>query len=439
MARDWGRVLVGTRLEKQVSSRFFQVWSNLILRGIAQGDGVLSVRGKVAHKAANDLVRQFLTTECDSLLFVDSDAVVDADIVEQFRRYEPGYTFDALQAFYCRRGWPPSAIWMKRNALGQMTDIFVTEDNWLDEVDIVGLHCTMVRREVFETMLGDEDPATFEWFFYPRHQTDSEDGAFSLEAKALGFRLGATTAIKAGHLSELPTTWETYNDWLNLTGQRSLIERWRELAGMVAGFTEEPVDLVVAKSLDGTELVRDAWLRAQPRTADEVKAFYGDPENGYLYDLVWWNCQPQYERVIAPLYEIAGRKALVIGAGLGTEVQILRAGGNAVDVYELPGVLREFLIQRFDGRGVSILDWLPEGRGQYGVVAAVDVLEHVHPNEIAEMLLRIEGLLAKGGTLVMHATWGSGERFPQHYDHRTLVEPWLERFERIGESEWRKN
>ena len=435
MARGWGKILVGTRLEKQVSSRFFQVWTQLITRGIAPGDGVLSVRGKVAHKAANELVRMFLRTGCDSLLFVDSDAVVEPDIVDQFRRYEPGFEYDALQAFYCRRGWPPSAIWMRENALGQMTDIFVTRDDWIEDVDVVGLHCTIVRREVFESMLGDGDAAAFEWFYYPRHREDSEDGAFSGEARGLAFRLGATTAIKAGHISELTTTWDTYRDWLQMTGRDRLVERYRALAGLVAEFVGEDADLVVAKSLNGRELVRQAWERYAPRTPDEVREFYGAADNGYLYDLLQWNCQPMYERLIGPLYEVTWSRALVVGAGLGTEVEaLLENKNNRVDVYELPGVLRRFVDWRF-GRRVDLLaDW--PSMGQYDVVVAIDVLEHVHPNEIERLLRGIDGVLSPGGALVLHTTWG-GADMPQHYDNRDVVSRWLdEGYEKEGESLW---
>ena len=83
---DWGRILVSTRLEKQISTRFFQSWSQLIKHGLRQGDGFLSIAGKVAHRAQNDVVRHFLLhTECDTLLTLDSDADVAPDFLEKFR------------------------------------------------------------------------------------------------------------------------------------------------------------------------------------------------------------------------------------------------------------------------------------------------------------------------------------------------------------------
>ena len=436
--RGWGRIIVGTRLEKAVSSRFFQVWTDIITRGLSQGDGVLSVRGKVAHKAANDLIRMFLSTEADSLLFLDSDADVEHDIIAQFRNYEPGFDYDILQAFYPRRGWPPSAIWFQKDELGNLMEMFITKDEWLSDVAIAGTHCCLVRREVFEAILSDNDPEKFEWFFYPRHAQDSDEIGLSLEASKLGFRIGATTAIKAGHISEITTTWDTYQQYLYFTGQTALIERYTDLAELVGQYTGETVHTVVAKSAAGEAFVREAWERYDPQTPEQVRAFYGAADNGYLYDLVSWNCQPLFERVIAPLYGMAGQRALVIGGGIGTEADVLlNHGCDEVDVYELPGALRDFLAWRFDGN-VNLIDALPDEPSCYDVVSAVDVVEHVHPDEVTSFLSGVDRLLRLGGKLVLH-TSGPADTQPQHYDHSDKLAAWLQGYERIGEFLWQKS
>ncbi len=72
---NWGRICVGTRLEKQVDSRFFKCWTNLVMKGLRKGDGVLVVDDKVAHQASNALAREFLKTDCDTLFMIDSDAL----------------------------------------------------------------------------------------------------------------------------------------------------------------------------------------------------------------------------------------------------------------------------------------------------------------------------------------------------------------------------
>ena len=195
---------------------------------------------------------------------------------------------------------------------------------------------------------------------------------------------------------------------------------------------------MVAKSAAGEAFVREAWERYDPQTPEQVRAFYGAADNGYLYDLVSWNCQPLFERVIAPLYGMAGQRALVIGGGIGTEADVLlNHGCDEVDVYELPGALRDFLAWRFDGN-VNLIDALPDGMAQYDVVSAVDVVEHVHPDEATSFLSSIDKLLKSGGKLVLH-TSGPADTQPQHYDHSDKLASWLQDYERIGEFLWQKS
>lgn len=426
---DWGRILVSTRLEKQVTPKFFQSWSNLIKTGLRQGDGFYSVAGLVAHKAQNDVVRHFLKTDCDTLLTLDSDADVEPTFLEQFRNYEAGYAYDILQAFYPRRGWPPRAIWLKRNANGQMMEHIITDPDRIDDVDICGTHACLFRREVFERMLGDNDPDTFEWFFYPRHRADSEDGAFCLEAKEAGFRLGATSAIRAGHVTEVTTSWDTYQDYLNVTGQRVLFDRYQELTRLVADFTGESVDMVTTKVARGGENVRNAWNDSAPQDMPSERAFYGAPDNGYLYDLIGWNTTPLYERILAPLRGIAGQRVLVIGCGLGTEADAM-ANLNSVDVFELPGVLKDFSMRRLGRRvnwlhGNQLADIVGDDTyGEYDLIVTIDTLEHVHPNEIKSVLSSMMLMLAAKGALYCHNNWGQQDIYPMHYDHSAVFAAW---------------
>ena len=446
--RDWGKILVSTRLEKHVSARFFQVWTELIKRGLRVGDGFLSVSGMVAHKAQNDVVRHFLlNTDCDTLLTLDSDADVAPDFLERFRTYEPGFAYDILQAFYPRRGWPPRAIWMKRNALGEMMECFVTDPDAIEDVDLVGTHACLFRREVFTRMLGDGDPTQHEWFFYPRHQADSEDGAFSVEAQAAGFRLGATTAVRAGHLCEVLTDWNSYQEYLHFSGRTPLIQRYNDLARMVAEFTGESVDLVIAKAVSGSKNVERAWRAQPPATALAERAFYGSRANGYLYDLVNWNCQPLYERILAPLRGISGQRVLVVGAGLGTEADVM-ADNNRVTVYELPGALKDFAMRRLGRRvdwlhGDTLIDALDPDDDPYDLIVAIDTLEHVHPDELPGVFAALSWVLGPKSSLYAHNNWGAQDIYPMHHDHRAAFDAWCERMRLVkveGEAcLWQRN
>ena len=73
MKRDWGRVVVGTRLEKMVENQFVFAWSHLITKGLRAGDAFLMAKDRPAHQAANELVRSLLKSDYDSICFIDSD------------------------------------------------------------------------------------------------------------------------------------------------------------------------------------------------------------------------------------------------------------------------------------------------------------------------------------------------------------------------------
>lgn len=425
--------MLATRLEKQVEARFVIVWSELIKSGLRKGDEFHIVSGLVAHKALNAIVRSFLKTDCDTLLTLDSDAIVESNFVEEFRTYEPGHEYDALQAFYIRRGWPPQAIWMKKNVLGVMTDVWVYDDDGISDVDVVGTHACLFRRDMLLKMLGDNDPKEYEWFYYPRNREMSEDVAFSLDAKEMGFKLGATTHVKTGHLASLNVTWDSYHDYLHASGKATLIQRYQNLASEIAGFTGEDPDLVVAKSIEASRNVKEPWLEKMPKTADEVRAFYGASDNGYLYELLHWNCQPLYQRIIDPLAEHKKKKVLVIGSGLGVEAELL-AQANEVDVFELPGVLRDFGIQRLG----EMVNWLPGDKlqdaplGKYDLIVALDVLEHIHPDEFQGVMDTITKAMNPGGALYAHNNWTDGHLYPMHFDNSAAYEVWKVEREKVA-------
>lgn len=432
---DWGKICVGTRLEKNVDSRFVKCWTDLVMRGLRKGDSVLVIDDRVAHVAANELARAFLQTGCDTLFMLDSDADIGPNFLTEFRDYQPGWQYDLLQAFYCRRGWPPDAIWFKESVLGDMFIRAVYGEDVTEDVAIIGTHAVLIRREVFTRLLGEDDPKTHDWFFYPRGEKASEDGAFSKEARAAGFRLGATTHVKAGHISRVTTGWETYQEYLQLSGSNRRVERYNSLLAQIARFTGENVDLVQAKVLRRSANVKETW--SHPENAEQARAFYGDPASGYLYDLVAWNFSDFYIEMTAPLREYSDKDVLVVGAGIGGEVEQL-IERNEVDVFELPGALREFCRLRFGGSanfatgntiGGSILRW-------YDLIVLVDVVEHIHPDEFDETMDGLKGSLRPGGQFFIHTNFGQQDAYPMHYDHSERFAAWLERhgLERQGES-----
>jgi hypothetical protein len=243
------------------------------------------------------------------------------------------------------------------------------------------------------------------------------------------------------------TGWETYQEYLDLSGTKRRTNRFIELAEMVAQYTGETRDQVMLKALDGGKNVQQAWEARQPKNPQQVSGFYGLPDSGYFYDLVGWNASEFYETIVAGLREMDGENALVVGAGIGGEIAALTER-NFVDVFELPGALREFCQKRFaEDDSVRFLggNTLPEAlelaRGVYSLVVAVDVIEHIHPQVFDATMDALAGAILPGGALYCHNNFGQQELYPMHYDHAERFAAWCKRHSFSQESEfvWRKS
>ena len=453
MAKDWGKILLGTRLEKSVEDNFVVVWSSLITRGLRPGDGYSIIRGHITHKALNQLVREAMESECDTLATLDSDADVGPSFIEDMRNIEAGWEYDALQAFYSRRGWPPEAIWFKKNVLGDYVQCIITMDNYTEPVGLVGAHAAFYRMEMFKHIYEVEGrPAgiplnKFEWFYFPRHEHTGEDGFFSTQMEKYGYKMGATTVVKAGHRSMVTTGWETYLEYLETNGIFTRVQDLHDSMDLIAEFTGEDKSTVEAKIMRGSENTLQAWDEIKPQTAEDNRAFYGNEKNGYLYDLASWNVSPFYLQLTKALQTVSGKNCLVLGPGIGGEILQLLEGHNNVYAFELPGVLKDFLKFRFkdqinylEGDRFPTSPDCPKLEGKIDLLVAIDTIEHIPTEEIKDVLYAISLLLHSDGILYMHNNFSDQQgQYPMHFDHSELVKQWLETyFTEIGGVQWRR-
>jgi len=460
--QGWGRVFVARRYEPMCSSRSAESFVGLCEFGLRTGDRRDYEYGKAMHKSANALTRKFLESNCDSICFVDSDALFGTDALEELRTDPEGWDFDVLQAFTVKRGWPPEPMFLtlqpdqpqsdeRLRGLHLVTNLPLDSDH-IYPVDAVSLHFTLVRRAVFEKLLKPEGARYTYWFEYK--EDNGEDITFSANARSVGAHLGMTTRLKIGHDSMIPTGRDTMVDFYDrqfaiaageppssLDRFRPYFEAQHKLAELVAEFTGEDAELVYQKSCTGVLPVADKWKVDAPQTPDEVRAFYGSTPQ-YLYDLVKWNSTPTYQRLLNYLAHVSGARVLEFGGGIGTLAEYLAVRGNAVDYYDVPGVLLDFAAWRFarlPGNAPRIVArW---EIGKYDWVTAIDVLEHLHPDEFEQTCNGLAWALKPGGRLFAHNNWSQENgMFPFHFDHAAAWAEFLERhkFEQLDDLTWQK-
>jgi SAM-dependent methyltransferase len=332
------------------------------------------------------------------------------------------------------------------------------------------LHFTLIRRWVFEKLLEPQGARFTFWFEYSRD--NGEDVTFSTNARRVGARMGMTTRLKVGHVSDMVTGWDSMVDYYDRKfayaegeppASMERIAKYfaaqRALAELVAEYTGETSESAYAKACSSIMPVHDQWQVKNPTTPDEVRAFYGEtPE--YLYSLVKWNSTPGYQRILNALREARGEKIFEFGGGLGTSTEFLATNGNRVDYYDLPGILRDFAAWRFKRlepfwdrqtkagappyRPIRIIERLEMANGNgagYDRVVAIDVLGHLHPSEFDTTCDQLVGLLKPGGILFAHNNWEKpDEPYPSHFDHAARWEKFVKRngLTQVDDLTWRK-
>jgi len=141
--------------------------------------------------ARNDLVKIFLVQQPDAthLLFWDSDIVPPADALKKLWSHNK----PIVSALYFRKVppfYPVMSIW--NPTLGGLSPVIAWEDGKLIPVDGVGMGFCLIRRDVFQAM----DPP---WFTFNSKWGCSEDFAFCLKAKELGYKVWVDTSVICKH------------------------------------------------------------------------------------------------------------------------------------------------------------------------------------------------------------------------------------------------
>ena len=198
-------------------------------------------------------------------------------------------------------------------------------------------------------------------------------------------------------------------------------------AGLVAELAEylgRPEEEVFERCRMGAGELAEAWRAAEPRTTQEVAAFYRQAD-AYLYDLTWWHALAEDESALAQVEALeaaVGHRAhtvLDFGSGIGSLGLLFARYGLDVTLAEINPTLSGYARWRFDRRGLSarFLDAgseaLPEAA--FDFISAVDVLEHLPDPRAA--LRSLAAALRPGGTLFVHLPPEVDPSRPMHLWH----------------------
>ena len=144
------------------------------------------------------------------------------------------------------------------------------------------------------------------------------------------------------------------------------------------------------------------WARANPKTIQEMIAFYGSTD-AYVWSLTLWQAAGKYTFYHKLVNDIANRlhpssehpkRALDYGSGIGTSAIWLAERGFDVTIVDVPGISFDYTQFRLRRRGIPFTaipitsEMVDLGEAPFDAIACFDVLEHVRrPDLICRHLL----------------------------------------------------
>lgn len=175
---------------------------------------------KPLENNANWIVRKFLKSDCEYLLWVDDDIVPDALQLERLIDAEKDIVGASVLIMKPGLDGPRPCV-MKKRADGkyEFMNMCVTDDKFL-ECDFIGFGCILIHRRVFEAM---SKPYFKKSLDIDGKMTTGTDLYFCEQVKKLGFKIYADNQKLCGQIVEV-----NLFDWYKKT--EKLCQRTLDLA-----------------------------------------------------------------------------------------------------------------------------------------------------------------------------------------------------------------
>jgi len=311
----------------------------------------------------------------------------------------------------------------------------------LIECDAVATGCMLLHRSVVETIKAP-------WFEY-EVGGNSEDLTFCDKAKfEYDIPIHCDISTISGHYNWVPMGQAQFRMRYEQRGVDFTNYSKRQASQWLAEFWDISED-------DGVEIIEDGnshmierlWKKTfgerDDMTAQEIDDFYKREDVGkdYLVELLHWNFSSNFSKLRQPLTTYRNLNVLEIGAGIGTVALQMMIQNCNVAAVEMNQHLREFIHYRYNktmdkafgsAGEFSIIDemWMEKSTTEsFDLVIALDVLEHLQPDMLAEVIKNASRVLKPGGRFFYHANWFQQDLFPMHYE---APEGWIDMLKDVG-------
>ena len=167
--------------------------------------------GSWGYESRNGLGKQAIAGDFDYALWLDSDMVFDADLLEKMIKKLQDEDLDILTGLYFRRVPPYSPVLFDTLEYGEnkatWTEYTDLPENALIEVGGCGFGCVLMTTDVLMSV-----QAKFGTMFQPM-QGLGEDLAFCWRARQCGYKIMCDTGLVVGHVGQCVTNdhyWRAY-------------------------------------------------------------------------------------------------------------------------------------------------------------------------------------------------------------------------------------
>jgi len=335
---------------------------------------------KVHHIARNSIIKNFLKSDSNCLLFVDSDMIWEPDSLEIAYKTLQHPQVDIVTGIYFTKGKPHLPVIKKLDLQAGCYNIFMEWGNEPFEVDGAGMGFMLIPRYVLEAM--KQPMCHWDGGF-------SEDLNFCLQAKKdHGFKIWAHPAIKLGHVSK---TVVTSFDWVQ-QHKPSVKAYIREAMVKTKMYLRD--EYPNSRKILGIHPLDFKNVNTQEHW-DGIYTKEGTVKN--------WRTYPEKIACISKeiLKELkSDARVLELGCGVGKFAEVLLKDHSKVHYKGLD--ISQVAVDALGEMGLEAerRDVPPIKETGYDVVVGLELLEHMDDGPRLKLIKEVSKIIGKGGQAI---------------------------------------
>ena len=197
MPEETPKIAIAIPMYNTVTSVFFKSFLSFFIHSVPKYRiQLITIDSTVVDVARNTLVQNFLDSDSDYLLFLDSDIVFPANLLDVLLKHEK----DVVSALYFARKKITPVCRLYKDGNYVSMPIEELPKKTLFKVDASGLGCVLIKRKVIEALdKKKKDKPLFKVDYKSRTESRGEDIYFFDLIRKEGFEVFVDTGLVVGH------------------------------------------------------------------------------------------------------------------------------------------------------------------------------------------------------------------------------------------------